>query len=437
MPSCRSRPTGFAPIDGKGRSGERCVPVGDLVEWLDEYGGSGFVWYVKRLSGNDTLANGSNQAGPYIPREVAFGFFPMLNQPAVKNPDVWLDLYVDSHPDHQQVRAVWYNNKLHGNPKNGRNETRLTNFGGQASALLDPESTGALTVFAFRKTDPAEVADCHVWVCRHETEEDLVEDRVGPVEPGKWLLWPPAQGGLLGLLQAPPVRASCWLADDEIPAAWRIKFPSGADIIRKAVELRADASLDPDKRLMRRRECEFEIFRSVEQAIELPHIMAGFTNIDSFIARAQTILQRRKARSGHSLELHAREIFLEERLVEGTHFAHQPVSEDGKTPDFLFPSVASYRDPSFPADRLRMLAVKTTCRDRWRQILNEADRIPAKHLLTLQEGVSETQFREMTNAGVQLVVPAGLTETFPKDVRPHLQTLESFIGDVRLLPIGA
>ncbi|WP_198527079.1 type II restriction endonuclease [Sphingomonas sp. Ant20] len=39
----------------------------------------------------------------------------------------------------------------------------------------------------------------------------------------------------------------------------------------------------------------------------------------------------------------------------------------------------------------------------------------------------------MTNAGVQLVVPDGLTETFPKNVRPYLQTLESFIGDVRLL----
>ena len=46
------------------------------------------------------------------------------------------------------------------------------------------------------------------------------------------------------------------------------------------------------------------------------------------------------------------------------------------------------------------------------------------------------QFREMTNAGVQLVVLAGLTETFPKEVRPHLRTLESFIGDVRLLSVA-
>jgi hypothetical protein len=80
-----------------------------------------------------------------------------------------------------------------------------------------------------------------------------------------------------------------------------------------------------------------------------------------------------------------------------------------------------------------MLAVKTTCRDRWRQVLNEADRVATKHLLTLQEGVSEAQHKEMREAGVVLVVPRGLHGSYPKAVRPHLMTLESFIGDVRLL----
>ncbi len=189
------------------------------------------------------------------------------------------------------------------------------------------------------------------------------------MEPGTWLIWPPAQAGFS--LFAPPPRASCWLDDHEIPLAWRTRFPSGAEIIRKAVELRSYLSLDPDRRLMKRRECEFEIFQSVEQAIEMPYIQAGFAGIDDFIARAQTILQRRKARSGHSLELHAKAIFVEERLVEGVHFAHQPESEPGKKPDFLFPSAAAYQDTSFPEERLRMLPVKTTCKDRWRQILTK------------------------------------------------------------------
>jgi hypothetical protein len=58
-------------------------------------------------------------------------------------------------------------------------------------------------------------------------------------------------------------------------------------------------------------------------------------------------------------------------------------------------------------------------------------------LLTLQEGVSENQFKEMTNAGVQLVVPAPVVSAYPKSIQPHLQTLESFIGRWFLLPAYA
>lgn len=409
----------------------------DLTDWLDEFTGPSFIWYVKRLSGNDTLANGTHQAGPYLPKDLIFQIFPSINRRDIKNPDIRFDLYIDSHADHRQVRAIYYNNKFHENPTGGRNEARLTNFGGASSALLDPDSTGSLTVFAFALDSSGAAKECHVWVCRHETEEELVEDRIGPVEPGKWTIWSPARSPLASLFAPAPVpHASCWLDVSEIPPAWLTRFPTGVEIIRKTVDIRPDAGLDPDHRLMRRRECEFQIFRSVEEAVELPVITAGFTSIDDFIARAQTILQRRKARSGRSLELHTREIFIEERLREGGDFAHQPESDPGKRPDFLFPSEAAYKNPHYPGTRLRMLAVKTTCKDRWRQILNEADRIPDKHLLTLQEGVSEGQFREMTEAGVQLVVPDPLRSAFPKSVQPHLQSLESFIGDVRLLSIA-
>jgi len=81
--------------------------------------------------------------------------------------------------------------------------------------------------------------------------------------------------------------------------------------------------------------------------------------------------------------------------------------------------------------RVPALVLKTTCRDRWRQVIQEAERIPRKHLLTLQEGVSEAQFREMQAAQVQLVVPKGLVKAFPKSVQPQLQTLSQFISEVR------
>src|SRR5580700_1087011 len=405
------------------------MPVTDLTDWLDQFSGPEFVWFVKRLSGNDTLATEAHQAGPYIPKEFLFEVLPDLHRPEAENPDLNFPLFIDSHADFRDIRAVWYNNRLRGGT---RNEARLTGFGGASSALLDPDSTGALAIFAFHTGKH----ECHVWVCQHETEEDIVEDRIGPVEPGKALVWSPRARPIPETFpEVAKLRANCWLAAAEIPAAWLKRFPSGEEIIRKTVELRSDNALNPDKRLLRRRECEFEIFKSVEEAVELPVIKAGFTSIEEFTARAQTILQRRKSRSGRSLELHARALFVEEGLKEGSQFVHQPPESDpGKRgPDFLFPSSAAYADGGFPANRLRMLAVKTTCKDRWRQILTEADRITTKHLLTLQEGVSEKQFREMVGEGVQLVVPEPLKSSFPPSVQEHLQTLESFIADVRLL----
>jgi hypothetical protein len=365
-----------------------------------------------------------------IPKNFLFDVLPSLNRPDAENPDTYFNLRIDSHRDTRRIRAIWYNNKLHGKT---RNEARLTGFGGGTSALLDPDSTGALAIFAFHRNAGGEGSVCHAWVCDSEVEADLVEDRIGPVEPGKYKIWSVDKSEREA---APVLHASCWLAANEIPELWRTRFPTGVEIIEKTVELRPSHGMSVDVRLIKRRDCEFEMFRSLEENIELPLIRQGFDNIDDFVVKAQTILQRRKARSGRSLELHTRAIFLEEQLREGQDFTYQPESDPGKRPDFLFPSQSAYQDRTFPADNLRMLAVKTTCKDRWRQILNEADRVLHKHLLTLQEGVSEGQFREMSEAGVQLVVPAPLVSSYPEAVRPHLQTLESFMGDVRLLNVG-
>lgn len=397
----------------------------DLENWLDAHSRRGFVWFAKRLSGNDTLANGTHQAGPCIPRDLLLRLLPALNRPERENPDIHFDLDIASHGDRRRARAVWYNNALRGGT---RNEARITNLGGTASALLDPENTGALCVFVF---EPGGTA-CSVWVCRDAADEEVVQDRIGPTEPGKWRLWHPA-GDDAGF-EEHEIEASCRLAPEQMPPEWLEKFPSPMELVDKAAELRPGMDFGVDRRLISRRDCEFELFRSVEQAVELPKIRefgGRAESVEAFVMLAQPILQRRKARSGRSLELHTRRIFIEEGLEEGRQFSWQAESEPGHRPDFLFPSAEAYRNRDFPAERLRMLAVKTTCRDRWRQILNEAARIERKNLLTLQEGVSESQFREMTEAGVQLVVPEPLAAKFPASVRPRLLTLDRFVGQVR------
>ncbi len=402
------------------------MSVSDFADWMSDTGREGTIWYAKRLSGNDTLANRAHQAGPYIPREVLFAILPVLDRPERENPDTHLPLRIDSHDvETRRVRAVWYNNALRGGT---RNEARMTGFGGRSSPLLDPESTGAIAVFAFLPGSGGTVTDCRVWVCRSEAEENLFEERLGPLEPGHWSIWSLDDGPLVPATTFPA--ATCRLDRENIPSAWLSSFPTGAEIVAKSVEMRLEKERSPDDRLLRRRDCEYEIFLSVEEAVEMPRIRQGFLSIGEFVSRAQSILQRRKTRAGRSLELQAREILLEEGLRETDQFAHGAESEPGRKPDFLFPSQALYRDPAFPSERLRMLAVKTTCRDRWRQILNEARRIETKHLLTVQEGVSEGQFREMRESGVQLVVPSRLWTHYPAAVRAELMSLGSFIEEV-------
>lgn len=138
---------------------------------------------------------------------------------------------------------------------------------------------------------------------------------------------------------------------------------------------------------------------------------------------ANSILNRRKSRAGRSLELHLERIFRYAKL----HFSTQALTENKKRPDFIFPSEEAYHDLSFSTSKLHFLGVKTTCKDRWRQILNEADRIPYKHLFTLQKGISCSQLEEMNKAGVTLVVPSSHINAFAKIYQSKILSLSTFI----------
>ena len=409
------------------------MPGGDFSSWVNRFARRHSFWFAKRLSANDTQATGGHQAGFHIPKRIVFRAFPALDRPDEENPDARFELHIDSHAYSRKVRATWYNNRLRGGT---RNETRVTSLGGKKSALLDPDNTGALAIFAFMLGADEDAGQCHVWICRSAAEEDLAESHlVGPIEPGKYALWSPHYEEIPSQLPAPPQSVEEHLQTRlEFPPEWLQNFPSTSELADRIVQAvpTADAP-NPDMRLKRRCDGEYELFLSVEEATELPVIRSGFPGVDEFVERANSILQRRKARAGRSLELHVREILEEEGLKSGRDFEHGVESEPGRRPDFLFPSRERYLDADFPAERLRMLAVKRTCRDRWRQILNEAERIPVKHLLTLQDGVSKNQLQEMNESGVRLVVPEPLMKCYPKEIREQLMTFGDFIREVNAL----
>ncbi len=175
---------------------------------------------------------------------------------------------------------------------------------------------------------------------------------------------------------------------------------------------------------------EENLFRTLERHLVGKRIDEGFsgdTRVDTFISFSLSVQNRRKSRAGNALENHLS--FLFERL--NIKFSRTPQTEGHSKPDFLFPGIEEYQNPLFPARSLTMLGVKTTCKDRWRQILAEADRIEEKHLFTLQSGISQNQTDEMGAHKVQLVIPRQIHSSFSVGQQCQLMTLDDFVGLVR------
>lgn len=187
-----------------------------------------------------------------------------------------------------------------------------------------------------------------------------------------------------------------------------------------------------DAALLTWMEQEEKLFRRLERHVVSDRLKAGFVDesgadVDGFIKFSLSVQNRRKSRAGFAFENHLEEVF----RVCGVTYDRQAVTENKSKPDFLFPSMLDYHNPDFPSSKLTMLGVKSTCKDRWRQVLSEAARIPEKHLITLEPGISENQTNEMVANRLQLILPRGLHDTYRGDQRQWLMDVEGFISLVK------
>jgi hypothetical protein len=212
------------------------------------------------------------------------------------------------------------------------------------------------------------------------------------------------------------------------------EFPQGKVISKSTRETVLDCvsgfkSLSADKKLVRLVNEEFKLFRMIERKIFLPQLQARmYASVDDFTDDAKRITQARKSRAGRALENH-----VEYLLAEASIPFEMRKVVDGTRPDVIIPGKAAYDDPRFPIGRLIMIGVKTTCKDRWRQVTKEAPRVPIKHVLTLQEGISSKQLAEMKKAGITLVVPKPLHKKYPKQRDIKMLDLETFFAEVTRL----
>jgi hypothetical protein len=185
----------------------------------------------------------------------------------------------------------------------------------------------------------------------------------------------------------------------------------------------------PDAALMAWMEREEILFRTLEKHILAERLIQGFEgDVEGFLEFSKSVQNRRKSRVGFAFENHV-EVIL---ASSGIQHSRAPVTEGRCRPDFLFPGMQQYRDQSFDPHLLNMLGVKSTCKDRWRQVLTEAARIPEKHLLTLETAISQNQTDEMQANGLRLVVPEALHATFNESQCAWLLTFAEFISFLRV-----
>jgi hypothetical protein len=212
------------------------------------------------------------------------------------------------------------------------------------------------------------------------------------------------------------------------------EIPSGRVLSEFA---RIQAGFDPsevsiDEALIKWLEIEYETFqtlekRDIQRRLQQGFIEEGIINVESFLHYSSSVNNRRKSRAGKSLEYHLEYIFQTQNIV----FSSQKFTEGQSKPDFIFPGIAQYSEPGFPISELTFLGAKRTLKDRWRQILKEADRIPTKHLVTVDTALTETQIEEINNAGVKLVVPSPIAGIYPASTAESFLDLSSFLEIVK------
>jgi len=213
---------------------------------------------------------------------------------------------------------------------------------------------------------------------------------------------------VLGVGAGSPTEIPDW--EDLVTARFGTEFPATSEFSEFARLTVGDLDVvgDPDDVLLQWMMGEERLFRALEKASIEDRLSEGFEDVDSFISYSLSVQNRRKSRAGLSFESHI-EVILE---AHGIDFERGKLTENRSKPDFLFPSVDYYHKAEARSESLIMLGAKTSCKDRWRQVLSEAAKIPYKHLITVQPAISSTQLEEMKTHNLQLVVPKALHETY-------------------------
>jgi type II restriction enzyme len=363
---------------------------------------------LKFISANDVGQTGGHQCGYYLPISVWQMFSPYPPDRGTNYEHFVTIVWQDGRETRSCVK--WYGVRT-------RREYRLTQFG-RGFPWLKHDKVGSLLVLVIRS-----LTKFAGYVLDSEEDIEEITAALGVEITGRWGVY---RGG------APVV-------EDEDQCIERLfgafaeemtGFPTGEMFSSKAREVldacvRGFGAFPPDESLLRCLHSEYHLFRKVELNLCRDETRGPFDSVDAFLKVASAIMNRRKSRAGRSLENHV------EFLLRKAEVPHEMRPDIPGRPDIVIPGKVQYDDLSFPVTRLCIVGVKTTCKDRWRQILQEAPRIKKKHILTIQSSISTPQLKEMKEAGITLVVPEKLQRDYPRDSGLTILNVETFIRETK------
>lgn len=367
--------------------------------------------FCRFITANDTGKNGSHQAGFYIPKCAAALLF---DTPGARGENKDKFVTVKWQNDFTtESRFIYYG-------QGTRNEYRITRFG-KGFPFFEEDNVGDLLIIA-------QESESYYYGFVLQTDQDI-DDFFAYFNLSSEMT-----NQLIDVAHVNTPEMQLEASIQELVSLYA-DFPETTQMAKLARNIYnkihgiTDVEIceSPDKQLLKWIDTEYALFREFEEKVYAPIYSTPFPNCQELIKFSNTILNRRKSRAGKSLEHHLATIFTAAKL----EYEEQAVTEDNKKPDFLFPSGKAYHNLLFPADKLVFLGAKTTCKDRWRQVLNEANRIEVKYLFTMQQGISKNQLREMKHENLKLVVPAPYRTSFDKEFQPEIETLASFINIVK------
>jgi type II restriction enzyme len=364
---------------------------------------------LKFISANDAGLTGSHQAGFYLPKPAWRLYSP---HPPVKGRKDKSKVKIVWQADQTTDSVVtWYGQKT-------RDEYRLTCFG-KGFPYLNDDTVGDLLVLI-----PQSLHTFLAYIIDLPDDIDDIQVALGVEVIGTWAIYDIEQK------EQELSEEDCIDRQFRAFAGGLKDFPPMCQFPEKAREAllacaRGFAKKPADDRLLTLMQTESRLFRLVERQMCNKQVNRFFDDIDDFVKTAASIMNRRRSRPSRSMESHVKYLLNDAKVP---FEVHRLADAD---PVLVIPGRTELADMNYPTDKVFVVAVRNTCKGRWWQITQDSERIPWKHIITMQEGISATQLGQMHESKVALVVPKKLHSRYPKVKGVSLLNVEGFIKTVK------